>query len=443
MKCLSLTWVVLLAAGCSTGSFKDQNASGDTKKPYDGLNGTSLDSVRIGRDDWRPTRHVALVWDVGIDPDHRAYADHVDGRYTLSCEDESLFEQLLSRPSVDAQSVLAELTARDRCRLNQGIQPRFGSSLGSMTISKSQWNNAVLTKRLTEDGVPRAAANESILTGKADDTAYDGTAAAGLLAYNNDRVRLILLETQTTPAAQIERSLRCHDQTQWDALAIALENEDIVHAYANADMTASDRALLELIDRYGVTLVAKGRGLPAAGAMAKKLADKGCPRVDLRRFSAAWARLTNERARALQDRVFLRSMNEVLTLQAAGDDGYELATPADTAECPVQGPPRILVGGLSAAGRIASKSNSGGCVGLYAPSSRYVVAAPNGFYVRMDGTSVATALLARYVTRQYEPAMGAHAIEDALHRGLSGGKLRSSVVPQELSYDDDGRARYD
>jgi len=352
----------------------------------------------------KPTKHSVAVVDEGFDLDNAVFANNVTASYRVLCVNTGTNPLTKLAPEMRYEDLkkqfLAYLQNRSDCvertKLNDNISPAFANINGVY----NEWNSAV--RAGTKDELTYKQQVEEIIKGEKGKYNYHGTATAGLIARDNDKIDLILIEPELLQLMlpnDVYLNLGCRSQVEIDLKAKLFEDSDVRKAYIDAERIDADSVVLQLLKKHQVTLINESYGPTSAGEFADYYKQKQCKPVDFKRLFIAESRLGRERQEAIE----AKYQYHPLHIRAAGNAGKELNLESDTLDPCRDEDNYLIVGSLDRHGEISEFSNRGRCVEVYTLGSDVIVDAPNDFLDVQNGTSMSAPLLTRYLTLNTEP----------------------------------------
>lgn len=412
------------------------------------------------RDDDDPAPVTVLVEDDGMDPSLPAFRDVVVASYTLVCastgDDDSAFPDPFAQGSApadggfeltprDAQAdeggsdagvnerapadvkaaLLAHLSMSDEsCTLRRGLDP-VAAPLADLEDRRRDWNTKVRDDVSVVDDPLLNTIGARVGQGQ-----FHGTSTAGIVAYDNPSVRLVLVNRKLANAQDIAAMIRCPRQRDLDDAAQLLADPDVVQAYATRPLGSDERAFAQTIAEHGVSIVNESFGSLSRHGLDELLQLAHCPAVSLDGYFVA----LNE----LQHRDHLRaSVDHVLIVRAAGNEGARLDGPQDALDCRDDEPTVSFVGSYGLTGEKSSFTNFGACVDVFAPGEAVLAPVPGDWWYPQFGTSFAAPLVTRLASMLPVASRGfdALAARNALHAMLRPDRsIPRPRFPEELLY---------
>lgn len=387
-----------------------------------------------------PEKHVVMVIDTGFDLDHPVFKGRVAATYSQVCDPtpaRGLVDLLL--PDFEA------LSAQPTCRLEAGlpgdISPRFDEILSD----KERWNQDIREKSVGtrfQGDKPAFDNVVEVVTGESGAFNYHGTATAGLVAYENDNVELVLVGSSTIASPMVLNMLACPTAGEIQARVDSLTDPDHIETLVNTPPGTLERDFQDVVVRHGVSMVSASFGSLAREGLENVLAARGCPDLDLSAYYDARAAIVARREEAQAPTSALAGP---LLVRSAGNSGVQINSLKDKLDC-AGSPSELVIGSVDATGARSSFSNHGDCVDAYMLGEDVVVAAPAGFLSITSGTSFSTPLMARYLTLAFAPGTSSSEMRAGLLASLEPDEtLGGEPAPAELAArnpDQIGAAQY-
>jgi hypothetical protein len=356
-----------------------------------------------------PLRYVVMVVDDGFDPSVAELSGKVVASHTIECDQSSnsvdggveagadpLAEG--ANPNFDQakSNLIAALQEPDRsCWLREGMQPYDRHLLASVDGYRDRWNAALradtdLTQAFT---TTEYAAIVSALQNAPQDARVHGTSVAGLLAYQNPDLRLVLVQYPMLSTSEVEAQVECTSQATLDQAMALLADAEVRAAYVSRPRGDLDRGLDEVISRDHVGSLNLSLGVLSTRAVEDAMVAQGCARVDLGPWQARLSDLDRAQESA-------QSAPSALSVQSAGNEGVVVDSPADSSDCRMGDPTHMLVGAYGVDGVLASFSNHGLCVDVLAPGQDVIAPLPGNWLLPQDGTSFSAPLVTRLASME-------------------------------------------
>jgi len=381
-----------------------------------------------------------LVVDDGFDTSLPVFQGKILDSYTLQC-DEAKKEELRNRQYQSYEAMKADHMAllndqQGICQINKGVQldksPRFQEiatyrSAWNANFSASGVNPYGDTGGAPGPGLTQQAAEtiQSVIMGEGTRN-YHGTYVAGLIAYNNPNVELVLINITLATGDPVDS---CQTQQKIDWETRLYRDPEYLIAAKNAPLSAVEKNLYSIVRQYNFDLVNASFGTPATVEIEKSLAEKGCGQLNLKEYTAAY----NEHVNA----VYLHQKQrgdfptKALTIMAFGNESAPINTMSDGDGCAQLD--TVTVASSDINGRVADFSNYGQCADVFVPGKEIVVVTPDNFIVPADGTSFSSPLFVRYITLNYPLANSYDNILKQYYR--TGQFIPVQNFPNELLYE--------
>ncbi len=344
-----------------------------------------------------------MVIDEGIDLSASDLQGKVTATYTETCTDDSggSGSDAAAPPAVSSgpmfdmlkQEFLAELAQPDdSCDLKPGISAK-PDPLASVAQYKARWN-AMVRAGQTPDAVFTPAEITKLMNPIDTEFSafnYHGTATSTTVAHENPDVRLVLVERQLGSEESLMTNFPCIQQADIDQLVDLLDDPDVYAAFVK--QPAQIDGLLTAAESKGdVGLVNESFGAASRQTL-EMLQAANCP--DPVTLSAYYQIIDQ----ATNDHNAMIGGPPVLTVQAAGNDGVEIDSGADSLSCDLGDPKSLLVGAYNPGTSVQNMfSDFGKCVNVFAPGQAIIVEYAGGWLTWASGTSFASPLTVRYTS---------------------------------------------
>jgi hypothetical protein len=164
-------------------------------------------------------------------------------------------------------------------------------------------------------------------------------------------------------------------------------------AYGSRPRADVDRGLDDVISQNNVGSLNLSLGVLSTKAVEDAMVAQGCARVDLGPWQARLSELDRAQEAA-------QSAPSALAVQSAGNEGVTIDSPADSSDCRLGDPARMLVGAYGLDGVLANFSNRGLCVDVLAPGKAILAPLPGNWLLPQDGTSFSAPLVARLASME-------------------------------------------
>ena len=354
-----------------------------------------------------PLRNVVMVVDDGFDPSVAELVGKVVASHTIVCAQSSAdggaeagADPLAEGADPDFARAKSDLIAALRepdhsCQLGDGIQPYDQSWLTSVDGYRDRWNAALRSDTPLTQAFSAAeyATIISALQTEPQDARVHGTSVAGLLAYQNPELRLVLVQYPLLSTSEVTAQVQCISQATVDQAMALLADPEVRAAYVSRPRADLDRGLDDAISRNNVGSLNLSLGVLPTKAVEDAMVAQGCAAVDLGPWQARLTELDQEQNAA-------QAHPSALSVQSAGNAGVEVDSPADSADCKQGDPTHMLVGAYGVDGALASFSNHGLCVDVLAPGQAIIAPLPGNWLLPQDGTSFSAPLVARLASME-------------------------------------------
>jgi hypothetical protein len=221
-----------------------------------------------------------------------------------------------------------------------------------------------------------------------------------------------------------------------------LARADVRDAYSQMPLSGMEKALSELRRKENVEIENESYGTPSTSSIEAALAKNRCPDVKLGPYIDLIGALDAQRAASLRSSGAFDGADPLI-FQSAGNDGVEIDSPADSADCEPNRVNHPLVGSYDIYRGQAARSvfsNYGDCVDLYAPGEALVLPVANGFYAPVFGTSFSAPLAARYASTLFQQSSDASSLLARVLDARDANRfLPVSIMPAELEAFDTSR----
>lgn len=390
----------------------DAALDGPASGAVDGGQDLTLQPEEAGQVDG-PQRNVVMVIDDGFAPSLPVFAGKLLAGLTIECDPspgstdagiadagDASVDPLVAGENADlAQakgSLLAALAQPDRtCRLREGLDAYDQPLLASVNQYRDRWNAALRASADLAQAFSSAERTQisAALAALPQDARVHGSFTAGLVAYDNPEVELVLVQYPTRSRDEVAASVPCIAQSTIDRAAALLSDPEIRAAYIARPEADLDHALNAVAIRYAVGIANVSLGPLATRAVEDAMVANGCARVDLQPYQGLLTDLDAARNLA-QPGV------PVLMIESAGNDGVQIDSGADQSECYLDAPDHMLIGAYGVDGLPTSFTNFGRCVALQAPGESVLVTLPGGWLLPEDGTSFSAPLVSWLASRE-------------------------------------------
>jgi subtilisin family serine protease len=383
-----------------------------------------------------------MVIDEGFDLSVSELRGRVAAAYTESCVDEptSAPDAAVSPDAGGAdagvsfdqmkQDLISSLSVPDdSCHLSAGIGAK-PDPFASIAQYRTRWNAMIRANQFANQGDFTDAEDTQItdaLDQQLETFAYHGTSTAGTVVHDNPNVRLVLVERELASESSVQSSFTCFVQSEIDQAVQLLSDPQVNAALVNqpaeieGDISAAQT-------KYDVGLVNESFGSSSRPALEMLQTAANCAPIDLSAYFTVLDQVEIAHAKTIQGPA-------VLTVQAAGNEGVEIDSGADSLSCDIGDPLSLLVGSYDTAQVRSTFSNFGACVDLYAPGESIVAPYAGDWLLPVDGTSFSAPIVVRQVSLTlpavFDPAQ---ARLDLLSQRLSDGSLPITLFPTDFFY---------
>ncbi|MGA7744575.1 MAG: S8 family serine peptidase [Polyangia bacterium] len=354
-----------------------------------------------------PLRNVVMVVDDGFDPSVSELVGKVVASHTIVCAQssgdagvEAGADPLAEGADPDfaqaKSNLIAALQQPDHsCQLTDGLQPYDQSWLTSVDSYRDRWNAALRSDTpLTQAFTPAEYATiTTALQTEPQDARVHGTSVAGVLAYENPDLLLVLVQYPLLSTAEVTAQVQCISQATIDQAMALLADPDVRAAYISRPRGDLDRGLDDAISRNNVGSLNLSLGDLSTKAVEDAMVAQGCADVDLGPWQARLTELDQEQDAA-------QPHPSALSVQSAGNEGVEIDSTADSPDCEQGDPTHMLVGAYGVDGALASFSNYGLCVDVLAPGEDILAPVPGDWLLPEDGTSFSAPLVTRLASME-------------------------------------------
>jgi hypothetical protein len=332
------------------------------------------------------------------------------------------------------QALLAALSVPDdSCHLTVGIGAK-PDPFASIAQYRTRWNAMVRANQTGDQAFTQVEYTQIIdaINAEFQTFAYHGTATSGTVVHDNPTVRLVLVERQLASDAEIQSSFTCFVQSDIDQAVQLLSDPEVNAALVNQPAEV-EGDLATAQSKYDVGLVNESFGSSSRAALEAMQIASNCPTtVDLSAYFSVLDQIQIAHAATLTGPA-------VLTVQAAGNDGSEIDSGADSLACDIGDPLSLLVGSYDPGNQVRNTfSDFGACVDTYAPGQSVVAPYAGDWLLWLAGTSFASPMAVRLVsldtTASWTPALGR---TDLLAKRVSDGSLPISLFPDDFFYTPD------
>lgn len=443
---LSLLYATLaLTPSCSGERTQDRinkDPLSDDPTTQPGGIGITVNKTDANSNQTELSKHTVMVIDDGFDPTHPVFSSKIEAKYTLDCAE----TEPAPYPNTYQERLNAAIealgTPSTRCQIKKTLTLDKSPEIDTIAQFRDLWNGAIKSKKPVVQGnlgVTEAKNIARILSGQKPDGStaytYHGTATAGLVGYQNPDVRLVLLQVRLARSDKDAAGDGCPDLNVLADQIRIFQDAQFRQAYLNQPEDPVDKEIEAIVNRHHVRLVNFSAGSLTYTKQYEILTQEGC-QLNRQQFISRSAELDALRYNLEQERLQATSQTvNYLVIQAAGNEGQVINSPADSADC-LKDPGTLLVGSLNKAGGISSFSNRGDCVDLYILGENVVVAKPNGFLDVNSGTSFSAPLLVRYITEKFPATVTPQDLQEKLlQKTAPNGFLTQAAFPTEVAFE--------
>jgi hypothetical protein len=392
-----------------------------------------------------------MVIDEGFDLSISELRGRVAAVYTETCADESAGgPDAASSPDAglapdggaDAgasfdqmkQALLAALSVPDdSCHLTVGIGAK-PDPFASIAQYRTRWNAMVRANQTGDQAFTQAEFTQivNVINNEFQTFAYHGTATSGTVVHDNPTARLVLVERQLASESEIQSSFTCFVQSDIDQAVQLLSDPQVNAALVNQPAEV-EGDLATARGKYDVGVVNESFGSSSREALETMQTAANCPTsIDLSAYFSILDQIQIAHAATLTGPA-------VLTVQAAGNDGSEIDSGADSLACDIGDPLSLLVGSYDPGNQMRNTfSDFGACVDAYAPGQSVVAPYAGDWLLWLAGTSFASPMTVRLMsldtTAAWTPALGR---TNLLAKRVSDGSLPISLFPDDFFYTPD------
>jgi hypothetical protein len=401
-------------------------------------------------------RHNVLVIDDGFDLSVAALRGRVAAGYSIVCPhvapvpeqagEDGAAPQPVPDGGVPAgpdgglqerkMSLLAALRLRDSsCHLEPGLEAK-PDPLAAVGRLRERWNRAILASRHASTVLSPAELQEMMkaLEGLGD-TRFHGTATAGLVAHDNQAVRLVLVEERLGSADMAEQGFTCFQQQEIDDNVALFTDPEVRQAYIDQPRSQLDDDFMALASRHHLGVVNESFGAFSRQRLEQLQMSKNCPPVELRHYFGLIGQLDAARTMA-------HPGLDALLVKSAGNDHSQLDGPEDHPMCNMDGSPRLIVGAYDDQGQPTTFTNFGHCIDAVAPGFEIIAPIPGGWYLPLSGTSFSAPLTVRLISVNPDPVPYNPVAARALVLSMRdpAGRIPLSRFPRDVLYDPEMKA---
>jgi subtilisin family serine protease len=395
-------------------------------------------------------QHTVMILDTGFDVNHPVFANKIIDKYTVKCSQDSEISKCGdgSCSYEDFKTEEIEKIPADvkSCEIKSEITLDLDPNFEKIKLYKDRWNSMINGKRgvsFEKSVIDQIQNTISPPTG----TGYHGTATAGLIAYKNPDVRLVLVEIPLNSAdssanssdTSIADKINCIPSKLYTQTLKLFADPDYQKAYSENKASEVTNRLNEIAALNDVTVVNESFGTNPRIVLEKIFKTKGCEIQDMRPYFAALGNLDKiRRDYRMKHQNWIEKPYETLTIKSAGNDGATIndITDIQLDDCHDLENYFVVVGSYDYKSTISEFSNRGSCVDLYSLGETVVVAAPQGFETIASGTSFSAPLTVRYITKSIKAEKPAQMMAELLKaRDQQSQFLPKNTWPAEIAYE--------
>jgi len=357
-----------------------------------------------------PDRHTVLVQDDGFDLLTEALADKVIAAYLIYC-DEKVEPPASPAPAAQSfeeakRSFIDDMAQADEsCFLAAGMYLHKSRSFERIAPFRERWNAALRSGSFMAQfpgrELDRARKVATVLDGE-EKYIYHGTFTAGLIAVDNPRVQLVLIQKPLSSVQQLVSEYTCLDPTTFALDLQVLSDPEAQQAYVERPLTRLERDIDQVIDRHRVGFINQSFVTLGRATRERLQSDHDCPAVDLHKLLKLQNELLQRKEKHRKE-AGLTAAQAHLTIQAAGNESALIDTLADSRECSGIKQDTLVVGAVDKDRMPTSFTNQGNCVDLYTFGQDLIVPAPDDFNHVVSGTSFSVPFLIRALTLDHSP----------------------------------------
>jgi hypothetical protein len=391
-----------------------------------------------------PQQNVMVI-DEGFDLSVSDLRGRVAAAYTEACADEPAVgaDAAASADAGNADAggsfdqmkqalLMALSTPDDSCHLTTGIGAK-SDPLPSIAQFRGRWNAMIQANDVASDRFTPTEVTALMTALQAPDFQafpYHGTSTASTAAHENPNVRLVLVERQLESEAAAQSGFTCFVQSDIDEAVQLFSDPQVYAAWINQPAQL-DGDIAAAQTRYDVGLVNESFGSSSRQGLEMLQATNNCPTpVDL----SAYFTLLDKAGLAHAATI---GGPPVLTVQAAGNEGVEIDSGADSLSCDLGDPRSLLAGSTDPLQVRSTFSDFGACVDVYAPGESIVARYAGDWLIPVDGTSFSSPIVVRQISlaapapMPFDPAQARTAL---LAQRASDGSLPIGLFPVDFFY---------
>ncbi len=427
----------------------DPQSEVDRPQPGPGANPPNSSAAKPAESDpSEPNKErqpAVLVMDDGFDVSHPVFQGKLAAIYTLKCQGSSSAPAATAALSYEEKLAAAiEDLKRETvsCEIVNGIGLEKSPAFQEIVSLRDRWNSVIQSKGSGQESwdtdlwlrVTRIV--DGLDENYEPEFSYHGTNTASVIAYQNPKATLILLQVELASSGEeIASSGGCPDLNEFAEENRILKEPSFQEAFINRPTLGVEKELDDIVEKHGVQVVNFSAGAPLHSTMVNLLRESGCvfDETEFLRLSVEHEKISH--ALSQERKKKHPEPANLLFVQSAGNSGARIDTVEDAARC-LRDEQTLIVGSLNHQGRISDFSNYGDCVDFYILGESVVAAAPEGFLTSVSGTSFSAPLLSRLVAEQLTPFEDATKIKALLAaRADSNRFLLKEAYPAELAFE--------
>jgi hypothetical protein len=323
----------------------------------------------------------------------------------------------------------------DSCQLQPGISAKE-DPLAGIARFRERWNGMIRGQHWGKQVFSETEWNEitSALTPGLAAFPFHGTSTASTAAHDNPGVHLVLIERRLADPTKVLDNFTCLVQAELDQTVALLSDPDVREAYVHSPESQYTKTFFEVIHQFNVGLVSLSFGSASRQKLDLLQQMKGCPGVDTRPYFHV---LHDLRVASLA----VAPPKPYLVIQSAGNDSQILDSGDDSTNCTPEDSHLLTVGSTTLVDTPSRFSNTGGCVGVFAPGEQIIAPYAGGWLFVDRGTSFAAPLVTRFLSLSAAVPFDAPSARAALLARLAPGETLSfASIPRDFFYAPDGPA---
>lgn len=385
-----------------------------------------------------------MIIDDGFNLDAQVFKNKIINQYTLQCNNSQADEQSsfkLGQENEPEQTedekflklkdaYIESLNSNSTCRIENSLEQVENKELSQYIEQKDRWNSEIDGKTifkniLNEPELIKVSRSINLVS-------HHGTSTAGLIAYKNPNVKLVLLQLELGDPGEYSHS--CLFQDKVDRTVRVLKDPEYRDLYLKKPTDPINKSLAEIMEKNNVKIINFSAGtLPRETIEARNI-EKGCGKVSLYEYYKELATLDREKAE-LNRNIATTGFPEPLLIQAGGNESMEINDATDSDDCPYIRDSTLLIGSYDKSGTRSDFSNFGDCIDLYTVGRELVSASPYGFLNVQSGTSFSAPLITRYISMNFSDGTANSEIKQQLLNLRDENKYLPAAFPPELAID--------